>query len=464
MNKYGDGHHLRILVLGDVTRMVLPVLRSLGRRGIECHVAWCGRDEAALRSRYLHECHLIPWHEPGTRDWIVALNRLIERERFDLVLPVTDATVYALQTHRGELTSASPIYLLDDDAFRVVFDKLETCRLAESLDVMVPPTFVLEPGQSVDTLVQDLCFPVVVKPRCSVRNIGQSHFVRFAHSPAELQFIVDQLYADGAEVLLQQHFTGTGVGVEILAHRGRILTAFQHKRLHETNGAGSTYRESVPVDPELYRACSRLVEALNYTGVAMFEFRQNASTGASALLEINGRFWGSLPLAVAAGADFPYFLAQMLLHDRRTFPSEFRTGCRARALSNDFFWAMRWLRERSDPGAARSDGGNGWSINRIPRMEFLADALRCLLWRDYVDSFAWDDPAPGIYEVRQLICYAVERAFARFPFPFRDTRSDRQAQTGPPEEDLLADRVPADECGPSEYSAPESPEECTVRR
>ena len=35
------------------------------------------------------------------------------------------------------------------------------------------------------------------------------------------------------------------------------------------------------------------------------EFRVDAASDHWILVEINGRFWGSLPLAVASGMDFP---------------------------------------------------------------------------------------------------------------------------------------------------------------
>ena len=38
----------------------------------------------------------------------------------------------------------------------------------------------------------------------------------------------------------------------------------------------------------------------------MLEFKMDEKEEILKLLEINGRFWGSLPLAVYAGVDFPY--------------------------------------------------------------------------------------------------------------------------------------------------------------
>src|SRR5439155_2761023 len=100
----------------------------------------------------------------------------------------------------------------------------------------------------------------------------------------------------------EDHFSGEGLGVSLLASEGKVLVAFQHRREHEPLlGGGSTYRSSVPLDRRLLDACSRLVADLRYTGVAMVEFKVDSESGRWVLIEMNGRFWGSLPLALAAG-------------------------------------------------------------------------------------------------------------------------------------------------------------------
>ena len=62
-------------------------------------------------------------------------------------------------------------------------------------------------------------------------------------------------------VLLQEYYRGSGQGVELLMHAGRPLAAFQHRRLREVpvNGGASAFRESVPLDGELYRHSVRLL-------------------------------------------------------------------------------------------------------------------------------------------------------------------------------------------------------------
>lgn len=95
--------------------------------------------------------------------------------------------------------------------------------------------------------------------------------------------------------------SGVGGGQEFLSREGRILTVFQHERVHEPpGGGGSSYRRSVPLDGEMLRQSHSLLEQLRWTGVAMVEYKKDPVSGDFALMEINGRFWGSLSLAVAA--------------------------------------------------------------------------------------------------------------------------------------------------------------------
>ncbi len=393
-----------VLVLGDDTRMVLAIARSLGRRGLRVDVGWCPDDNPALWSRYVARTHDLPLYERGDNAWKLALCRLLESEAFDLVVPATEAAAYVLQKHRDQLAGEDRIYLLSDQAFRVVSDKLSTYRLAESLGIPYPNTRLLESDTVPEEMLRGLSFPVIAKPSSSVRNSDQmgKHFVAKVHTTEELQAYVQFLSRRGAEVLLQEHVEGTGVGVEVLADRGQVLLAFQHERLHETTGHGGTYRKSTGVRPDLLAAVAKLMEALSYTGVAMVEFRVQRDTGAWRLLEINGRFWGSLPLAVAAGADFPYYLYQLLVEGRRRFPQQFRTGVRSRSLSYDLRWFWRWLRGKGRDSRTEKKSSLGWTVNKASRLQVARELIRALTLRDHVDTFAWDDPRPMLREILQL--------------------------------------------------------------
>ena len=50
----------KVLVLGKSDSSFLTVIRSLGRQGIEVHIAWCPPIEVARRSRYVRVVHELP--------------------------------------------------------------------------------------------------------------------------------------------------------------------------------------------------------------------------------------------------------------------------------------------------------------------------------------------------------------------------------------------------------------------
>jgi protein-tyrosine-phosphatase len=145
-------------------------------------------------------------------------------------------------------------------------------------------------------------------------------------------------------------------------------------------------------------ATAALVRALSYTGVGMVEFKL-AADGAWSLVEINPRFWGSLPLAVAAGADFPYFLYQMLVEGRRDFPPGYRTGVYARNWIADLHWLRSNLRaDRSDP-----------TLLTRPASRVAGELLNVALLRERSDTLTLDDPMPALAELSQFARQASRR-------------------------------------------------------
>jgi predicted ATP-grasp superfamily ATP-dependent carboligase len=62
----------------------------------------------------------------------------------------------------------------------------------------------------------------------------------------------------------------------------------------------------------------------------MLEYKQDVRTGRTVLMEVNGRFWGSLQLAIDAGVDFPYLNYQLALGQPLDLPHAYRTGVRSR--------------------------------------------------------------------------------------------------------------------------------------
>ncbi|MDE1904801.1 MAG: hypothetical protein KGI46_13155, partial [Alphaproteobacteria bacterium] len=105
-------------------------------------------------------------------------------------------------------------------------------------------------------------------------------------------------------------------------------------------------------------------------------------------------FWGSLPLSVAAGADFPLALFEFLTTGRRDFPQHYRTGLCCRNLPLDIEWQIANLHaDRTDPTLA---------TKTLPAVlgETVANILTL---RERWDSLTLDDPKPGLAEIGDLL-------------------------------------------------------------
>jgi protein-tyrosine-phosphatase/predicted ATP-grasp superfamily ATP-dependent carboligase len=388
----------RVLVLGWDTRSFLSVIRSLGRAGLDVHVAWCPLYSPSLRSRYVRAVHSIPYYRPDDSHWVEMFNELVSRYEFDLVIPSDDASLVPLQMHMAKLARVDCIYLLSDQAYQVTSDKEQTYELARKLGITLPRQLAAATRAELDTAIADLGIPTVVKPRRSAEsdNPQSRRFVKKIRHPADVELIAAPMLATGP-VLVQEHFPGIGVGVETLCREGEILVAFQHERVHEPlQGGGSSYRRSVPLNSELLEAARRFLRAIEYTGVCMVEFRYNPQSRRWVLIETNGRFWGSLPLALAAGVDFPRYLYEMLKYGRTEFPSTYTTNLYCR----NWFIDLGWL--RSNIFADKSDP----TLMALPLPRVAAEVYNVLRLREHSDTLTMDDPAPALEEIGGLLARA----------------------------------------------------------
>ena len=385
-----------VLVLDGDQPSALAIVRSLGRRGIPVQVASSSDHPLAGHSKHVQACLRYPDPLRSEQDFIAWVGKQLQADLFELVIPVTERSVVPLLRHRPALDDRR-IAMAPSDALEQALDKDRTVRLAQSLGVPVPRSVTLDSITQLAAAAATIGYPVVVKP---ARSVGQDATQRvqltvsYAHGPTELEAQVRHALRFGA-VILQEYFRGEGVGIELIADRGQVRHVFQHRRLHEVplTGGGSSLRVSEPVVPALQAAAQQLMQALGWHGVAMVEFKYAPATGEFRLMEINGRFWGSLPLAIAAGADFPVMLYELMTTGRVADHAPARPGVVCRQLARDIDWLEHVLRRAAPP-----------QLVRLPsRAEVLRDCLLVFSPRHHFDVQSWRDIRPGLVDLRRIV-------------------------------------------------------------
>ncbi len=333
-----------VLVTDADRGSALAIIRSLGRRGWRVIAADAHSGSLGFRSRYAASARIYPAPQSDPVGMVAALRRAVDEERVDLLIPVTDDVILPLSAARDQFAGRCRVAMPEPDQLEIVTNKHRTVELAQRLGVPAPATVVVRTVDEARAALGSLGWPVVVKPQVS-RLYGEAGVDRFevSYAPDAATLLRLMSHLEGrCAVLLQEYYPGTGYGVELLMRAGRPLAAFQHKRLHEVpiTGGASSFRESVALDPALYDYSVRLLEALKWTGLAMVEFKVGAD--GPRLMEINGRIWGSLPLATLSGMDFPARLAA-LYEGGASIPegppeTRYKVGVKARNLEKDVLW------------------------------------------------------------------------------------------------------------------------------
>ncbi len=386
----------KALVMGDDTRGFLATVRSLGRQGIEVHAAPFDFRAPALSSRFLHAVHDVPpWMGDGSA-WLGAMEALLVAERFDLVIPCDERNLLPLHRNRARLDPFATLAIPNARSIDVLFDKHETRVVAEAVGVPIARGRLARVGDEPASVFAELGSPVVVKPRRSytidgLAKRGRVHVTSDADQLAHL--LAD---AEPDSLLLESCFEGEGLGLSVLSHRGRLLQAFEHHRVHERSGS-SFYRVSAPPTPDLVEACAAIAAAIEFTGVAMFEFKRNGA-GGWIMLEINARPWGSLPLPVALGVDFPFRWFRLLVDGAETPPVPYRVGVYGRNLIPDLMSAL--AEAETHPSGLRKAGSLAHR---------LAGTRRMLLDAEKQDVYVRDDPAPARAEFAHIVRNSLTR-------------------------------------------------------
>lgn len=284
---------MKVLITDADFKHTLSAVRSLGKKGIYVIAGSSFKYSQSFCSKYCSGKVVYP--TPRDEDAFVRfMLRYIKDNKIDVLLPIGYLTTATLSKHRDEFCQYTKLPIANEVSMKIACNKDKTMEFAKKLGVKIPKVY----GKAEE--VEN--FPIVVK------GIKESGNILYINSPEEL------VKVKTTESLIQEYIPGEGYGFFSLFNKGRVRAIFMHKRIREypITGGPSTAAESI-YDQELKDIGLKLLEDLNWHGVAMVEFKKDARYGDFKLMEINPKFWGSLDLAIAAGVDFPYLAVKMAI-------------------------------------------------------------------------------------------------------------------------------------------------------
>jgi predicted protein tyrosine phosphatase len=267
----------------------------------------------------------------------------------------------------------------------------------------IPASYRILNRDQLAELGPTLNFPLIGKPFS--KEVVAAFKLRYYKQLSDLErdYREDPDYV--AKYLLQEYVKGEGVGIELLLRNGEPLVLFAHRRILEypSSGGVSALAVAEPPDPNLVDISLGLLRRIQWEGIAMVEFRYDRASRKATLMEINGRYWGSLALSERAGVDFPY-AAWAADHgvSAPVTPVAYKIGTRARWTSGILLRIHEVAVLRPKDGMPRR---SAWR-EVCSSLAAFAPGVHDMLW-------SWRDPAPAVDEVARTLKQLVAGTAAR---------------------------------------------------
>lgn len=382
------------LVIGDDTRSFLSVIRSIASAGMDVDVVTFDNASPALRSKYIQNIYNLNHQSIDIDEWQKSVTDILKNKHYDIVIPCDERAIFPLINSYSEENTHLLIH--NEALTRELFDKSVIRNIATQCNIPTAYGGIRElRNLSYMELSGELGDRFVVKPLQSYadKNLQKRNDVHVITNEYDYLSIKDKYYEP---VLVESFFSGRGCGISVLSFNGYIVRAFAHDREAEPlAGGGSSYRKSVALDPDMLHACKKYCHYLSYTGVAMFEFRKNHSTGEWIFIEVNSRYWGSLPLAIFSGVDFPKDHVSQALGESMLADYSYETGKYARSFSKDLY-SLKAEYEQIVGSAGRVSA-------LLHVMKRLGSYYRILTGTEKIDTLEFSDIGPFLAELDQML-------------------------------------------------------------
>jgi len=351
-----------VLLINANDNIALGMSRGLSRAGVEvAGVCWPGGGVGRY-TRHLDQRYEIPGLEELRPELLL---RLLEKSGARVVMAAGEHVLTHLNQMRDDVPHGVRFLFPPQPILSRALDKARTLETAARMGIDVPRGVEVAAGRAWDAGLDGLTYPVVLKMAFPV-NLprGLDYKYRYADDAGELGKLLADLAPHRARCLVQEFVPGHGRGVELCLWQGRVAAAFQHRRLHELPPGGgiSIYCRAEPLEQDLLEQAVALLRAMEWQGVAMVEFRCDPASGRRVLMEVNGRFWGSIHLALAAGVNFPHALFDTWGRGHGLEPAPYDTEAHAQMLGLHLVWLRKASITRRDlppghfPSRARALG------------------------------------------------------------------------------------------------------------
>ncbi len=278
-------------------------LRAAGHR-VSCFTR-AGTKLPILKHLPFEQVFEIPSPESDTPGAVAGLSAILDG--FDgIVFPLDDTGLWMVNA-ASKACKTPPVSAGAEGApAEVALDKLRQIEAAERAGISVPPTLIFRDLSAPPDM--DM-FPAIAKPAGAISLVeGQitKGDVHYLMSQADVAPFLAGLTSLPEPMLIQPLIHGRGEGVFGYCQDGEVVNWSGHFRVRMMNphGSGSSACQTLMPDAETQSKVTAFLRDIGWQGPFMMEFLRGEDDTLW-FMELNGRMWGSLALALRAGFSYP---------------------------------------------------------------------------------------------------------------------------------------------------------------
>jgi predicted ATP-grasp superfamily ATP-dependent carboligase len=330
MKKITHNNFYPILILSAHT-IALGVVRALASKRIPIYLVSYDKKDMACKSKFIKDFFFLPHPEQNSEEFVSGLLDIGEKIGRAVIFPADDSTLVTLSNNLDVLKSHFIIPTPDWSTVKKIINKDITYSIAESIDVPIPKTLVLDNSLPLSSdLLQNFKFPCLIKPVQS-----HTYYEAFQKKMAvvknieELEFNFNECKKANIDVTVQEIIEGeisSGLNFNSLFYNGKIRQGFTACKVRMTdNGYGiPVVVRSQEMINELWDYSEKLLKEIGYEGYSCIEYKFDERDGLYKLLEINGRYNRSSLLSVKSGINFPWIEYNYLINKKNFVHKEYR--------------------------------------------------------------------------------------------------------------------------------------------
>lgn len=334
-----DFSRIRVLLTDGGARQSLTILHGLKEIGCRVTVLCSSKLDVCYVSK-LPDVRILDENAAGSRDGFEKfLLSILSSGKYDVLLPVAEMTTNKVTQHENEYRKYVRLACAPRSAYIQAFNKQNTYEHAMNIGMPCPAT--RRAGQTVEEYLNQVEFPIIIKPRSGMGSIGFHKF----EQPEDFWPYVKEHEIDLDQYVIQKHIQYDKYlgAILFIDQSGNVCMAYADEvlRWFPIDAGTACLIRSID-NPELLENAARLLKAMHWQGVAALSFMIDKTDNIPKLQEINGRIPASIKLSWQCGFNVAKLLIEMAFDQEvEQYPINTVFGQLTRHFHADIGWFVK---------------------------------------------------------------------------------------------------------------------------